>query len=76
MTTNEQAAAKIENRDVLIGLLSTTSGYSDRHPIDAEEILDVLAFGGLAVVRAKDLPAGIENLAPGPIEPARQAMKE
>lgn len=39
-----------ENRDQLIGLLSTTSGYSDRHPTDAEEILTLIKEHGMAVV--------------------------
>ena len=45
----------IENRDQLIGLLSTTSGYADKHPLEAEEILQVLEAAGLMVVRKSSL---------------------
>ena len=38
------------NRNELIGLLSTTSGYAGRHPEDAEEILNLLADCGMMVV--------------------------
>ena len=37
------------NRDELIGLLSTTSGYAGKHPSEANEILNLLAAHGLTV---------------------------
>ena len=40
----------IENRRQLIGLLSTTPGYADKHPERAVEILDTLEAAGLCVV--------------------------
>ena len=39
-----------KNRKELVGYLSTTSGYSDKHPSEAEEILNHLEAAGLAVV--------------------------
>jgi hypothetical protein len=40
----------IENRAQLIGLLSTTAGYADKHPTEAEDILKTLDAVGLVVV--------------------------
>ncbi|MGI4811921.1 MAG: hypothetical protein ACRYGG_01060 [Janthinobacterium lividum] len=40
----------IENRNQLIGLLSTTKGYKDKHPEHAAEILDLLDAVGLCIV--------------------------
>jgi hypothetical protein len=37
----------IENRDQLIGLLSTVSGYANRHPSEAEEIVVLLEAAGV-----------------------------
>jgi hypothetical protein len=50
LKSSESPPKHIENRDQLIGLLSTTSGYSDRHPSEAEEILKTLEAAGLRIV--------------------------
>lgn len=54
--------SKVENRDQLIGLLSTTTGYELRHPEEAEEILRVLESAGLVIVSRSDLEEGIKKL--------------
>ena len=45
------------NRDNLIGLLSTTSGYSDKHPSEASEILNLLAAHGLTIAETTKVSA-------------------